>query len=146
MPDYISNLLNNIKHNKPKIDHAPHIYNIPMYKATTQFTPNLHTSPKLPDAHKQQIQKIIGSPIYYRREVDPTILVALSSLASQQHAPTEATAHAISKLLNYVAKNNNATIDTKHHQCYCAPIVMHHTCLTQKPEAEQQGTFSFPQT
>ena len=59
---------------------------------------------------KKQIQKIIGSLLYYGLAVDPTILVALSTLTSQQNAPTATTATVITKLLNYVATHPNATI------------------------------------
>ena len=110
MPNYIKDLLTNIQHKDKKIEHAPHKYNVPAYGAKIQYADNIDTSPVLPTNDKKQIQKIIGSLLYYGRAVDPTILVALSTLASQQNAPTTATAEAITKLLNYVATHPNATI------------------------------------
>ena len=113
MPEYISSLLKNIKHSKHTIEHAPHKYNVPSYGAKTQLAPDPDTSQRLPIQDKQRIQKIIGSLLYYGRAVDPTILVALSTIASQQNTPTTNTAQAVTKLLNYVATHNNATIRYK---------------------------------
>ena len=110
MPNYINDLLKNIQHKDTKIEYAPHKNNVPAYGAKIQYADNIDTSPVLPDGDKKQIQKIIGSLLYYGRAVDPTILVALSTLASQQNAPTATNATAITKLLNYVATHPNATI------------------------------------
>jgi len=92
MPDCISSLLKNIQYSKPTIEHAPHKYNVPIYRAKTQLAPDPDTSQQLPMQDKQRIQKIIGSLFYYGGAVDPTILVALSTIASQQNTPTTNTA------------------------------------------------------
>ena len=42
-----------------------------------------------------RVQKIVGSIIYYARSVDPTVLMALSTLASEQ---ANATAQTIKKI------------------------------------------------
>ena len=110
MLNYIKDLLTHIQHNNVKIKHAPHTYNVPAYGSKIQYADNVDTSPVLLNANKKQIQKIIGSLLYYSRAVNPTILVALSTLASEQKVPTAATATAITKLLNYVATHPNATI------------------------------------
>ena len=49
------------------------------------------------------IQAIIGTFLYYARAVDPTMGVALSTLASAQSKATEETAKAIVKFMNYCA-------------------------------------------
>ncbi len=49
----------------------------------------LDDSPLLDEAGKKRVQQIVGSFLYYARAVDPTILMALSEISSQQSAPTE---------------------------------------------------------
>jgi hypothetical protein len=66
-----------------------------------------NTSPLLDNAGKKRIQQIVGSFLYYARAVDPTILMALSDIATQQSAPTENT--------TYVSPNSSTT---------CGPIPM----------------------
>jgi hypothetical protein len=60
------------------------------------------------------MQGIIGTVLYYRRVVDPTILPAISAIASHQAQGTEAMADACHQLLDYVATYPNAGI------CYLA--------------------------
>ena len=71
------------------------------------------TSKPLSPSQKTTIQGILGTLLYYGRAVDPTIAVALSTIASQQSNGTEHTAKAITKLLNYVATHPDATIQYK---------------------------------
>ena len=59
----------------------------------------------LPPAGKLLVQQICGKFLYYARSVDPTMLVALSELASQQAHATEKTATAVTKFLNYCASH-----------------------------------------
>ena len=56
------------------------------------------------------IQKIVGTFLYYGIAVDNTILVALSTIASEQSAATSNTAKKITQLLNYLATNPDVTI------------------------------------
>ena len=66
----------------------------------------------LPPADVTHLQQIIGTFLYYARAVDNTMLVALNALAS---APTtQATAQAITHLLNYAATHPDAVL------CYSA--------------------------
>ena len=113
MPTYIPELLKNIQHIPCIPEHAPHKYNVPIYGQKIQYATEDNNLPQLEEEDKTRIQQIIGSLLYYGRAVDPTILVALSTLASQQNAPTKETADAITKLLNYVATHPNATIQYK---------------------------------
>ena len=56
------------------------------------------------------IQKIVGTFLYYGIAVDNTIIVALSTIASEKSAVTSNTANKITQLLNYLATNPDATI------------------------------------
>ena len=40
---------------------------------------------------KKYIQQVLGTLLYYARAVNPTMLVALSAIASEQASPTRAT-------------------------------------------------------
>ena len=140
MPNYIKDLLTKIQHKNVKIEYAPHTYNVPAYSSKIQYADNVDTSPVLSDANKKHIQKIIGSLCYYGRAVDPTILVALNTLTSQQNAPTAATATAITKLLNYAANHQHATIRYHKSDMVFVLTVTRPTCSNQKQEAELQVT------
>jgi hypothetical protein len=48
--------------------------------------------------------------LYYARAVDPTILTALSSIATEQAKPTENTLKKVKQLLDYCATQDNAII------------------------------------
>ena len=110
MPSYIHNFLKQLQFSSTNREHAPHKYNIPAYGQKIQYAREADTSQPLTKEEKHKIQQIIGSLLYYGRAVDPTILVALGSIASQQNQPTETTAAAVTKLLNYVSTHPNATI------------------------------------
>jgi len=56
------------------------------------------------------VQEVIGVLLYYACTVDPTLLVALNTLALQQATATQATAKDIDQLLNYCATHPDATI------------------------------------
>jgi len=58
----------------------------------------------------KRIQKIIGSLLYYGRAIDPTILVALGTLATQQNEPTKNTEKSHQSglgLCSHTPKSNN---------------------------------------
>jgi hypothetical protein len=48
-------------------------------------------SPPLDKVGQKFIQAVTGTLLYYARAVDPTILVALSAIASQQAKPMQIT-------------------------------------------------------
>ncbi len=60
------------------------------------------------------MQDIIGTLLFHGCAVDPTILPAISAIASQQSQGTEAVANVCHQPLDYVAKHPNAGI------CYLA--------------------------
>ena len=114
MPNYITKALTKFQHNAPKRpEHSPHRAPDRQIGAKVQLTEPVDTSEPLTKKQRTDIQRIIGTLLYYGRAVDPTIAVALSSLASEQATGTQQTAKAITKLLNYVATHPNATIQYK---------------------------------
>jgi hypothetical protein len=62
---------------------------MPTYGIKIQYTDQPHNSPKLSKEDTKYIQQVAGMLLYYGRAVDSTILPALSSIATQQAAPTE---------------------------------------------------------
>jgi hypothetical protein len=80
------------------------------YGAKVQFTTPADTTTPLTDAGKLTLQQVIGCLLYYARTVDPTMLVALSTLASAQATVTTATAEAMHHLLDYCATHPEAEV------------------------------------
>jgi hypothetical protein len=111
MPGYIEKALIRFGHtppNKPQLQ--PHPHTVPTYGATIQYGKHIDQS-SIPTKEQQQYtQQVIGVLLYYGRAVDSTILVALSSLASAQAAPTEYTMELIKWLLDYVATDPEAIL------------------------------------
>ena len=57
-----------------------------------------------------RIQQILGTLLYYERMVDPTLLVALSDLETQQTKETHLTIKKLNQLLDYCCGFPNSTI------------------------------------
>jgi len=110
MPKYIPSLLEHLQFTPNSPEHSPHTHTLPVYGQKVQYATNDKPMPILPKKESKRIQQIIGSLLYYARAVDPTLLVALGTLASQQNTPTETTATAITQILNYVATHPLAVI------------------------------------
>jgi hypothetical protein len=96
--------------------HAAGLHHI---RPTQIPTPRARTSPTRPTQMDRtynnkegitRIQQIIDTLLYYARSVDPTMLQALGTIAAQQAYGTEATATAVTHLLDYAATHPNATI------------------------------------
>ncbi len=62
------------------------------------------------EAGKKRVQQIVGSFLYYAQAVDPTILMALSKISSQQSAPTENTMKRVNQFLDYMWTHPDAII------------------------------------
>jgi hypothetical protein len=58
----------------------------------------------------KQVQKIVGSILYYAWAADMTVLMGLSSIAVEQTKATEKTMGCCINLLNYLATNQNAKV------------------------------------
>lgn len=140
MPGYVQTMLDKFNHPKPTIpEHSPYQHNRPQYGVKVQLTDPIDNSPPLSAAEKTRIQSVIGTNWYYARAVDPTIITALSALASQQATPTENTAKRVVKYLNYMATNPNAMI--RYHQSDM--ILKNHTdssYLNEPKGRSRQGT------
>jgi hypothetical protein len=61
-------------------------------------------------AEIKEIQRIVGSILYYARAVDITVLMALSSIAIVQTKGTTSSMEKAKQLLDYLATHPDATI------------------------------------
>jgi hypothetical protein len=93
-----------------RIQNSPHAWIPPHYGAHQQMTPPPDDSNKLDRAGITRLQEVIGVFLFYGRAVDCTMLVSLCTLASQQADGTQATAKAVTQLLNYAAAHPDTAI------------------------------------
>ena len=114
MPGYIDAMLHRFQHTSPtKPQFSPHPHRAIQYGAKQQMTEPDDTSVRLDDDGIRRTQRIVGTALYYARAVDPTMLVTLSALSSEQANATENTAIRLTQFLDYCATNRNATIRFK---------------------------------
>ena len=82
----------------------------PFYGAAVQYSDHPDDSPLLLPKSINLVHQIIGTLLYYAIAVDPTMIVAIDTIASQQSKETQTTRAATDWLLNYSASHPNATI------------------------------------
>ena len=87
MPSYIATLLLRFPTQSTRAS-TPSIYHSPTYGSTVQLA-TTDNSPLLCPAQKTHVQAIVGSLLYYARAVDPTMLPAVTAVASAQANPTQ---------------------------------------------------------
>ena len=75
-----------------------------------QFATDSDTSDKLKSNCTKRIQQINGTFLYYGRAIDPTILVALNEISTQQSSPNTATTKKAAMLMDYLCTFPNATL------------------------------------
>jgi hypothetical protein len=101
MPGYIKAYLHKYQHPSPtRPEHAPHQWNMPVYGAKTQYVQDTQDSPALLPKDVTCLQQLGGTLLYYARAVEPTLIMLVNVLDSEQTRATAATADKIIKLLN----------------------------------------------
>lgn len=114
MPGYVEKALAKFQHPAPKTkQHQPHPHMPPKYGATVQYATDEDPTKSVGPEQQKFIQQVTGTFMYLARAVDPTILTALSAIASQQAAPTERTLERTKQLLDYLASQEDAVITYK---------------------------------
>jgi hypothetical protein len=89
MPSYVSNILSKFQHDAPKHpQHTPSRFVMPFYCAKTQYDMKDETPP-LTAQRCLTIQKVTGSVLYYARALDPTVLMPLNDIETEQTKATE---------------------------------------------------------
>jgi hypothetical protein len=100
MPGFIKAALHKYQHAAPvRPEHSPHTWN--PHGAKTQYVEDETTSPALSDKDVNKLQQLMGKLLYYARAVDPTLIMPINVLASEQSKATAVTADKFIKLLNY---------------------------------------------
>jgi hypothetical protein len=85
MPGYIVKQLQKYKHDTPtRPQHCPYSPQPKQFGSEAQQLIPKDTSPPLSPDEIKHIQRVIGSILYYARAVDLTVLMALSTIASEQ--------------------------------------------------------------
>lgn len=114
MPGYYEKALQRFQHPTPMVpEDSPHAWDPPKYGATVQYAENPDISPTVDVAKTKLVQEVIGTFLYSARAVDPTMLLPLNTIATQQNNVTEATMDAVTQLLNYAATHPNPMIRYK---------------------------------
>ena len=119
MPNYIPDALKHFKHEKPnKWQGSPHQHTAPSYGAKQQFSKAESNEPVLGKENRKYIQQVLRTFLYCARAVDPTMLVVLSAIASEQASPTKATMEKVDQFLDYAASQEHAVLT------YKAPVMV----------------------
>jgi len=93
-----------------KPQHCPYTPAPKQYGAKAQAPLPVDISPKLSPDKIKEIQRVVGSILYYARAVDITVLMALSFIAIEQSKCTTNTIEKAEQLLDYLATYPDATI------------------------------------
>ena len=110
MPGYIKKQLLKYEHIMRRIQHCPYSPEPKKYGAEAQSPLQQDNSQKLTEKEIKQVQKIVGSILYYARAVDMTVLMALSSIASEQTKGTKRTLEKAYQVLDYLASHPDAMV------------------------------------
>jgi hypothetical protein len=83
-----------------------------MSRLSTTRRPNMQRRMKRPHSRPNNVSqsKKSGSVLYYARAVDPTVLMPLNDIATEQTKATEKMQAATNQLLDYLATHPDATI------------------------------------
>ena len=110
MSAYVKDTVVKFAHKFCKSTHQPHKHTLPVYGRTIQHAKEEDKSPLLDKEGKIFLQQATETFLYCERSVDPTMLVALSVIASCQSAPTEDTMEKTLFFLDYAASHPDAIL------------------------------------
>jgi hypothetical protein len=120
MPGYVSNMLSKFQNDAPKQpQHTPSRYVTPVYGAKTQYATKYETPP-LTAKQCLTIQKVTESVLYYARAMDPTVLMPLNDIATEQTKETEKTQGATNHLLDFLVTHPDSII-----RYYASDMILH---------------------
>ena len=112
MPGYVQQAVENFQHrikSPIKAVDTPHPYKA-MKKEGLPMTQLTDDATKLSPQAIKHPQKIVGTFHFYSRAVDPTMLTALSIIATEQTQGTQTTREKAEHFLTYAAMHPNTTI------------------------------------
>ena len=94
----------------PRPQHSPHKWLAPTYGAKVQYSPNATTAPKLDKHGIMRMQSISSTFPYISRAVNPTMLVSLNEIGTEQPSPTTDTVKKIQMIMDYASTQPYAVI------------------------------------
>jgi hypothetical protein len=97
----------------------PSKYVTPVYGAKNQYATRDET-PLLSSKQCTTIQKITGSVLYYSRAVDPTVIMSLNDISTEQTTSTVKKQTAAGQLLDYLTTHTDTT-----NRCYASDMILH---------------------
>ena len=112
MPGYVQQALTKFQHETTtmqKATDAPHPYKATKKHGLPMTKPPDNSTKLSPQAIKH-LQQIVGTFLFYSRAVNPTMLTALSIIATEQTQGTHTTKAKAEHFLTYAALHPNATI------------------------------------
>ena len=80
------------------------------YGAASQEPTPQDTAPPTTKEEITRIQQVVGSILYYSRAVELTVIMALSTITSEQAKATKTTLKNVHQVLDYLATNIDAMI------------------------------------
>ena len=111
MPRYIKKWLQKYQHEISKRpQHSPYPSSPKKYGTTSQESIKPHESKPSGPKGINRVKKKIVSILYYTRSVYSTILMALSTLPSEQSKVTTQTINNLHQLIDYLGTHPDATI------------------------------------
>ena len=88
MTVYVRASLHLFKHEKPKVPQAsPYPWTQSIYEKNNQILNEKKTAEELDENNQKRLHNTVGKLLYYARSIDPTILMALNSLAAAHTKP-----------------------------------------------------------
>ena len=111
MSGYVQGSLQQFNHKTPKRRReSPYIHATPIWGATVQYAEIAKELPKLDAKGKKFVQQVTGNLLFLGREIDSTLLMPLSAIASQQAAPTEETMAHSKHIIDYITSQEDAVL------------------------------------
>jgi len=110
MPGCIKKQLLKYEHIMRQIQHCPYSQEPKRYSADAQSPLPKDILRNLNEKGIKQVQKIVGSILYYARAVDMPVLMALSTIASEQTQGTELTLEKAYQVLYFLVTHPNAVV------------------------------------
>ena len=102
VPGSVPKVLHKFQHLAPiKPQYAPHTCTPPVYGQKVQHSLPLETLPVFDKKGIKRVLSVTGAFQYHTRAIDPTMIVAVNELASEQAAPTEKTIKKCKIILDY---------------------------------------------
>jgi len=112
MPGYVNKAMTRFGTAKRQGAKSPIIYIPPLRGPAQQMVPDVspEAAQYVDATMKTYVQEVTGVFLFYSRAVDPTMLMAVNRISTQQSKPTKATLTAVDRLLSYAERYPNATI------------------------------------